>query len=124
MEGKTMVKLSHVVAILLLASLFQPMMARDLSDEIIEILRLPLAKENQVKYLDDSEPICPGKQSWPELVGQPALTAQEIIYKENPIVTNVEILVPVMPVTGDFVCGRVRIIANFQLIVVQTPRMG
>ncbi|KAJ8547275.1 hypothetical protein K7X08_010861 [Anisodus acutangulus] len=128
MEGKTMVKLSNVVAFLLLASLFQPLTARDLvlkvSDEI-EVLRLiPLANENQVKELDDSEPVCPGKQSWPELVGQQAFTAQEIIQKENPIVKEVEIIVPVMPVTGDFVCGRVRVYANFQFIVVQTPKMG
>ncbi|OIS98880.1 PREDICTED: proteinase inhibitor I-B-like [Nicotiana attenuata] len=127
MEGKTMFKLSHVVAFLLVASLFQPLTARDLVFEVsdeIEVLRFPMAKENQVKTLDDISTLCPGKQSWPELVGKPAETAKKIIEKENPI-AEVHFLFPDMPVKpGNYVCGRVFVVVNWNLIVQTTPTMG
>ncbi|XP_060180589.1 proteinase inhibitor I-B-like [Lycium barbarum] len=126
MEGKTMVKLSHVVAFLLLASLFQPLMARDLvfnmSDEI-EVLRLPLAKENQVEALDDFPIVCPGKQSWPELVGQSAEIAIKIIENENPI-AKIQLLFPGMVRPFNYVCGRVFLVVDWNVIVVKTPTMG
>ncbi|XP_070026337.1 proteinase inhibitor I-B-like [Nicotiana sylvestris] len=126
MEGKTMVKLSHVVAFLLLASLFQPLTARDLVFEVsdeIEVLRFPMAKENQVKTLDDISTFCPGKQSWPELVGKPAATAKKIIEKENPI-AKVQFLFPGMVKPLNYVCGRVFVVVNWKLIVQITPTMG
>ncbi|XP_009605664.2 proteinase inhibitor I-B-like isoform X3 [Nicotiana tomentosiformis] len=128
MEGKTMIKLSHVVAFLLLASLFQPLTARDLVFEVsdeIDVLRFAMAKENQVKTLDDvSKPFfCPGKQSWPELVGKPAETAKKIIEKENPI-AKVQFLFPGMVRPANYVCGRVFVVVNWNLIVQITPRMG
>ncbi|XP_059317891.1 proteinase inhibitor I-B-like isoform X2 [Lycium ferocissimum] len=124
MEGKSIVKLSHVVAFLLLASLFKPLTARDLvlkgSDEEIEVLRLP--PENENPSLDDSQPSCKGKHSWPELVGKPAFTAKKIIEKENSAALVV-VLLPGMPATGDFVCGRVRLLVSWNLIVQRTPTM-
>ncbi|XP_025888812.1 wound-induced proteinase inhibitor 1-like isoform X2 [Solanum lycopersicum] len=85
MEGKNMLKLSHVLAFLLLASFFQSLMARDLSDgiEVLEIL------ENEIQNV-----ICPGKQSWPELVGKSAEYAKKIIQKENSIVQDIRVLYP------------------------------
>ncbi|XP_059317956.1 proteinase inhibitor I-B-like isoform X3 [Lycium ferocissimum] len=122
MEGKSIVKLSHVVAFLLLASLFKPLTARDLvlkgNDEEIEVLRLP---ENE-NALDDSQPSCKGKHSWPELVGKPAFTAQKKIEKQNSAALVV-VLLPDMPVTQDFVCGRVRLVVNWNLTVQRTPTM-
>ncbi|XP_069145138.1 wound-induced proteinase inhibitor 1-like isoform X1 [Solanum lycopersicum] len=87
MEGKNMLKLSHVLAFLLLASFFQSLMARDLSDgiEVLEIL------ENEIQNV-----ICPGKQSWPELVGKSAEYAKKIIQKENSIVQDIRVLYPGM----------------------------
>ncbi|MCE7766476.1 hypothetical protein GQL56_27975 [Pseudomonas putida] len=128
MEGKTMFKLSHVVAFLLLASLFQPLTARDLVFEVsdgIEVLQFPMAKENQVETLDDPSLsiICPGKQSWPELVGKPAATAKRIIEKENPI-AKVQFLFPGMVRPLNYVCGRVFVVVNWKLIVRDTPSMG
>ncbi|XP_060181177.1 proteinase inhibitor I-B-like [Lycium barbarum] len=122
MEGKRIVKLSHVVAFLLLASLFKPLTARDLvlkgNDEEIEVLRLP---ENE-NALDDSQSSCKGKHSWPELVGKPAFTAKKIIEKQNSAALVV-VLLPNMPATQDFVCGRVRLVVNWNLTVQRTPTM-
>ncbi|KAK4732508.1 hypothetical protein R3W88_025496 [Solanum pinnatisectum] len=116
MEGKSMLKLSHVLAFLLLASLFQSLMARDLSDGI-EVLQLP--EENEGEFV-----FCPGKQSWPELVGKPAGYAKQIIQRENSIVHDVRLLFPGMPQPGNYVCGRVFLVVDFKLIVQITPHMG
>uniref|UniRef100_A0A3Q7I6Z1 Uncharacterized protein n=2 Tax=Solanum lycopersicum TaxID=4081 RepID=A0A3Q7I6Z1_SOLLC len=109
-----MLKLSHVLAFLLLASLFQSLMARDLSDgiEVLEIL------ENEIQ-----DAFCSGKQSWPELVGKPAEYAKKIIEKENPI-AHVSVLFPGMPRPGNYVCGRVFLVVDWEAIVKITPRMG
>ncbi|KAK6780995.1 hypothetical protein RDI58_023179 [Solanum bulbocastanum] len=88
MEGKSMLKLSHVLAFLLLASLFQSLMARDLSDGI-EVLQLPEDNEGEFVF-------CPGKLSWPELVGKSAGYAKQVIQKENSLVHDVRLLFPGM----------------------------
>ena len=109
-----MLKLSHLlVTFLLLASLFQPLMARYLSDE--EALRVAVAKEDQVDT-------CEGKHSWPELVGAPLKSAKEIIEKENPA-ASVVVLYPLMPMPLNYVCGRVFVVVNWKLIVRSIPTM-
>ncbi|XP_015087472.1 proteinase inhibitor I-B-like [Solanum pennellii] len=117
MEGKSMLKLSHVLAFLLLASLFQSLMARDLISDGIEVLQFP--EENDGEFV-----FCPGKQSWPELVGKSAGYAKVVIQKENPIVKDVRLLFPGMPMPRSYVCGRVFLVVNFKRIVRVTPSMG
>ncbi|KAG5588060.1 hypothetical protein H5410_048494 [Solanum commersonii] len=117
MEGKSMLKLSHVLAFLLLASLFQSLMARDLISDGIEVLQLPVENEGESVF-------CPGKLSWPELVGMPAGYAKEIIEKENSVVHDVRFLFPGMVRPGTYVCGRVFLVVDFKLIVQITPTMG
>ncbi|WMV47903.1 hypothetical protein MTR67_041288 [Solanum verrucosum] len=107
MEGKSMLKLSHVLAFLLLASRIDG----------IEVLQLPV--ENDGEFV-----LCPGKQSWPELVGKPAEYAKQIIQKENPIVHDVRHLFSGMPKPLSYICGRVFLAVNFKLIVRVTPSMG
>ncbi|KAL3359690.1 hypothetical protein AABB24_016286 [Solanum stoloniferum] len=107
MEGKSMLKLSHVLAFLLLASRIDG----------IEVLQLPV--ENDGEFV-----LCPGKQSWPELVGKPAEYAKQIIQKENPIVQDVKHLFSGMPKPLSYICGRVFLAVNFKLIVRVTPSMG
>ncbi|KAK4732503.1 hypothetical protein R3W88_025491 [Solanum pinnatisectum] len=117
MEGKSMLKLSHVLAFLLLASLFQSLMARDLISDGIEVLQIPVENDGEFVF-------CPGKLSWPELVGKSAAYAKQIIQKENPIVHDVRLLFPGMPKPLNYVCGRVFLVVNFKRIVRVTPSMG
>ncbi|XP_027775300.1 proteinase inhibitor I-B-like isoform X4 [Solanum pennellii] len=116
MEGKNILKLSHVLAFLLLASLFQSLMARDLISDGIEVLQLPV--EN------DGESVCPGKQSWPELVGKSAIYAKEVIQKENPNVNDIRVFYPGMIGPFNYVCGRVLLVVNWKAIVQITPTIG
>ncbi|XP_049374556.1 proteinase inhibitor I-B-like isoform X3 [Solanum verrucosum] len=117
MEGKSMLKLSHVLAFLLLASLFQSLMARDLISDGIEVLQFPV--ENDGEFV-----LCPGKQSWPELVGKSAGYAKQVIEKENSIVHEVRLLFPGMVRPLNYVCGRVFLVVDFKLVVQVTPSMG
>ncbi|XP_049408343.1 proteinase inhibitor I-B-like [Solanum stenotomum] len=118
MEGKSMLKLSHVLAFLLLASLFQSLMARDLISDGIEVLQLPVENDGEFVF-------CPGKLSWPELVGKSAGYAKQVIEKENSIVHDVRLIFPGMPPKPlNYVCGRVFLVVNFKLIVQVTPSMG
>ncbi|TMW81352.1 hypothetical protein EJD97_010169 [Solanum chilense] len=117
MEGKNMLRSSHVFAFLLLASLFQSLMARDLISDGIEVLKFPVEDDGEFVF-------CPGKQSWPELVGKSAGYAKEVIQKENPIVKDVRLLFPGMPRPLSYVCGRVYLVVNFKRIVRVTPYMG
>ncbi|KAH0638133.1 hypothetical protein KY290_037639 [Solanum tuberosum] len=117
MEGKSMLKLSHVLAFLLLASLFQSLMARDLISDGIEVLQLPVENDGEFVF-------CPGKLSWPELVGKSAEYAREVIQKENSIVHDVRFLFPGMFKPANYVCGRVFLVVDFKLIVQITPSMG
>ncbi|PHT36445.1 Ethylene-responsive proteinase inhibitor 1 [Capsicum baccatum] len=105
-------KLAHFVAFLLLASLFQPLTARELEIDVFQ--------------LDVSQSSCPGvkKDKWPELLGVPAGLARRTIQKENPKLTNVPSVLNGSPVTRDFRCDRVRLFVNVLDVVVQTPRVG
>ncbi|PON31725.1 Proteinase inhibitor [Parasponia andersonii] len=66
---------------------------------------------------------CPGKNSWPELVGTNGEDAAEQIEKEN---TNVDAIV-VLEGTGvpeDFRCNRVWVWVNSYGVVTQAPQIG
>ncbi|XP_060176549.1 proteinase inhibitor I-B-like [Lycium barbarum] len=107
-----MEKLAYIVALLLLASLFQPLTARDLEINVLQ--------------LDVSQSDCPGvtKDTWPELLGVPATLARQTIQNENSNITNVPSILNGSPVTTDFRCDRVRLFVNVLDFVVQTPRVG
>ncbi|KAF8069785.1 hypothetical protein N665_1135s0002 [Sinapis alba] len=66
---------------------------------------------------------CPGKTSWPELVGSNEEEATLVIKDENSSVEVVVILDPI-PVLGDFICNRVIVPVNEERIVVRTPTVG
>ncbi|CAH8299624.1 unnamed protein product [Eruca vesicaria subsp. sativa] len=68
---------------------------------------------------------CPGKTSWPELVGSDGNDAASVIESQNPGVKAVVIL-DGSPVTGDFRCDRVwvRVDKEVDGIVVQVPTVG
>ncbi|GFP85190.1 proteinase inhibitor [Phtheirospermum japonicum] len=65
---------------------------------------------------------CPGKTSWPELLGRNGTAAAAVIEQEN---SNVDaIVVPVgSPVTQDFRCDRVRVFVAFGVVVL-IPSVG
>ncbi|KAJ9543574.1 hypothetical protein OSB04_023281 [Centaurea solstitialis] len=66
---------------------------------------------------------CQGKSEWPELVGRRGDVAVQTIERENSLVDAM--LTPVgSPVTGDFLCNRVRVRVNRSGIVVQIPEIG
>ncbi|MDA2809759.1 serine protease inhibitor [Nocardiopsis sp. RSe5-2] len=71
--------------------------------------------------------LCTGKQSWPELAGADAHTAERVIERENPRVDAV--LVPKGSfVTMDFRCDRVHVFHEGEdpapLIVSRAPQVG
>ncbi|XP_049345894.1 proteinase inhibitor 1-like [Solanum verrucosum] len=105
-------KFAHVIVFFLLATSFETLMARKENDglEVIELL-----KEFE------SDLMCKGKLSWPELIGVPTKLAKEIIEKENSLITNVQILLNGSPVTLDFSCNRVRLFDNILGYVVDMP---
>ncbi|XP_059276127.1 proteinase inhibitor I-B-like [Lycium ferocissimum] len=115
---KSMVKLAHLVALLLLGSCLQPLIARDLEAD--------MSDEFNILQLDVSQSFCPGvtKEQWPELLGTPAKFAMQIIQKENPKLTNVLTVLNGTPVTEDLRCNRVRLFVNVLDFVVQTPQVG
>ncbi|KAL1532234.1 hypothetical protein AAHA92_32265 [Salvia divinorum] len=65
-------------------------------------------------------PTCPGKSSWPELVGKKAEEAAVVIESENPLVNTI-ILVVGTPTTKDFRCDRVWIWVDECGYVLRTP---
>ncbi|GMP56132.1 hypothetical protein CsSME_00020720 [Camellia sinensis var. sinensis] len=67
--------------------------------------------------------LCPGKVSWPELLGADGETAAATIEKENSLVKAV-ILLKGSPITDDFVCTRVRVFVDKSGIVVLVPKAG
>ncbi|KAI3913587.1 hypothetical protein MKW92_043243 [Papaver armeniacum] len=75
--------------------------------------------ENPIKMTSE----CPGKNSWPELVGFYGETAARIIERENPNV-NAIVLLEGTPTTLDFRCDRVWVFVNEAGKVVQTPTIG
>ncbi|XP_019100513.1 PREDICTED: protease inhibitor HPI-like [Camelina sativa] len=66
---------------------------------------------------------CPGKNSWPELVGTNGDYAARVIERENSRVDAV-VIMDGIPVTGDFRCNRVRVRVDRNRIVVQVPTTG
>lgn len=66
------------------------------------------------------------KTTWPELVGMPGIKAKEIIEKENPNMTTVQIVPKDSMVTMDYRTDRVRIFVedNEQKTVARPPRAG
>ncbi|KAF3436191.1 hypothetical protein FNV43_RR23283 [Rhamnella rubrinervis] len=66
---------------------------------------------------------CPGKNSWPELLGAKGEDAEKKIEKENHNVDAVVILEGT-PVTKDYRCNRVRVWVNRSGIVTEVPRIG
>ncbi|KAF8086818.1 hypothetical protein N665_0611s0004 [Sinapis alba] len=68
---------------------------------------------------------CPGKNSWPELVGTKGDYAASVIERENSRVKAVVIL-DGSPVTTDFRCDRVwvRVDKEVEGIVIKTPTVG
>ncbi|KAJ4726832.1 Proteinase inhibitor [Melia azedarach] len=66
---------------------------------------------------------CPGKNSWPELVGEAGEAAAAKVEKENPNV-NAIVILDGTPVTKDFRCNRVWVWVNNSGTVIRTPRVG
>ncbi|KAL2510780.1 Serine protease inhibitor [Abeliophyllum distichum] len=66
---------------------------------------------------------CPGKDSWPELLGAKGEAAAAVIEKENRHVDAI-VLKEGTPVTKDFRCDRVRVWVNDNGIVIRIPRVG
>ncbi|XP_013627677.1 PREDICTED: LOW QUALITY PROTEIN: protease inhibitor HPI-like [Brassica oleracea var. oleracea] len=66
---------------------------------------------------------CPGKNSWPELVGTNGDYAASMIERENTSVDAIVIL-DGTPVTTDFRCNRVRVRVDGNRIVVRVPTAG
>ncbi|KAK9747664.1 hypothetical protein RND81_02G006900 [Saponaria officinalis] len=74
--------------------------------------------------MDSSSDICPpGKNAWPELVGEKGTVAVSTIEKEN---TNVQaVIVPDGSiVTDDFRCDRVRVWVDCNGVVIRAPIIG
>ncbi|GAA0174319.1 hypothetical protein LIER_41697 [Lithospermum erythrorhizon] len=66
---------------------------------------------------------CPGKKSWPELMGIDGVKAGTTIEKENKNVTAV-IVIEGTPVPSDFRCDRVWVWVNKQWLVSIVPILG
>ncbi|XP_011081244.1 proteinase inhibitor-like [Sesamum indicum] len=70
-----------------------------------------------------TEIICPGKSSWPELVGTCGEVAAKTIEEENSVyAVIVPQSQPVLP--ANFNCGRVFVFINEKGIVTRVPRVG
>ncbi|KAF5820645.1 putative proteinase inhibitor I13, potato inhibitor I [Helianthus annuus] len=100
------------------------------------VLRLPsMSKMGKVRCSVEGKPdvisndsvpdfIVPGKNSWPELVGEKGEVAKAIIEKENPLV-NAIIISGNSPTTDMmFVSNRVRVVVNAEGLVTKTPIIG
>ncbi|KAL2934634.1 Proteinase inhibitor [Bienertia sinuspersici] len=67
---------------------------------------------------------CPGKNLWPELVGEKGKKAAKIIRRENPNVVRTAVLLYGTFVTLDFRCDRVWVWVDDDGYVVQAPMIG
>ncbi|KAH7522162.1 hypothetical protein FEM48_Zijuj07G0109000 [Ziziphus jujuba var. spinosa] len=65
---------------------------------------------------------CPGKNSWPELLGTEGKAAVEIIERENPNV-KASIVLEGSFVTADIRCDRVRVWVNTNGIIISVPNV-
>ncbi|VVB02653.1 unnamed protein product [Arabis nemorensis] len=66
---------------------------------------------------------CPGKNSWPELVGTKGEDAASVIERENSNV-NAIVILDGTPVIQDFRCDRVWVRVNRYGIVAKVPNAG
>ncbi|CAA0828027.1 Serine protease inhibitor- potato inhibitor I-type family protein [Striga hermonthica] len=66
---------------------------------------------------------CPGKNSWPELVGRYGEHAEKVIESENKKVDAI-VLRDGTPVTRDFRCDRVWVWVDDRGVVVRPPTIG
>uniref|UniRef100_Q7M1Q2 Trypsin inhibitor (Fragments) n=1 Tax=Amaranthus hypochondriacus TaxID=28502 RepID=Q7M1Q2_AMAHP len=67
---------------------------------------------------------CPGKQEWPELVGEYGYKAAAIIERENPNVRDIVKHERSYGFTKDFRCDRVWVVVDYTGVVVRTyPRV-
>ncbi|KAL1547154.1 hypothetical protein AAHA92_23661 [Salvia divinorum] len=66
---------------------------------------------------------CPGKTSWPELVGKNGDDAAAVVESENRHV-NAIVLKDGTPVTRDFRCDRVWVWVDDHGVVVRAPKVG
>ncbi|KAK8565321.1 hypothetical protein V6N13_020442 [Hibiscus sabdariffa] len=66
---------------------------------------------------------CPGKNSWPELVGTNGESAKTTIERENPNVGAI-VVRDGTPVITDFRCDRVWVWVNSNGRVVRAPTIG
>uniref|UniRef100_A0A803LFF3 Uncharacterized protein n=1 Tax=Chenopodium quinoa TaxID=63459 RepID=A0A803LFF3_CHEQI len=67
---------------------------------------------------------CPGKNVWPELVGENGKEAAEIIKKENPNVIEATVLPDGTAVIENFRCDRVWVWVDCNGLVVRPPMTG
>ncbi|CAN1136988.1 Proteinase inhibitor [Linum perenne] len=65
---------------------------------------------------------CPGKNSWPELLGKKGHTAAETVERENRQVHAI-IIKEGDPMTMDYRCDRVRVVVDDHGIVTSVPRI-
>ncbi|CAN0898337.1 Proteinase inhibitor [Linum grandiflorum] len=66
---------------------------------------------------------CPGKNSWPELLGRNGDEAAAVIERQNRRVDAI-VLREGTPVTRDFRCDRVWVWVNDDRVVTSIPRAG
>ncbi|CAA0828026.1 Serine protease inhibitor- potato inhibitor I-type family protein [Striga hermonthica] len=66
---------------------------------------------------------CPGKNSWPELVGRNGADAEKVIESENTRV-NAIVVREGTPVIQDFRCDRVWVWVDGRGVVVRAPTIG
>ncbi|CAN1131733.1 Proteinase inhibitor [Linum perenne] len=65
---------------------------------------------------------CPGKNSWPELLGRNGDEAAAVVERENRRVDAI-VLREGTPVTRDFRCDRVWVWVNDDRVVTSVPRI-
>ncbi|OMP09335.1 Proteinase inhibitor I13, potato inhibitor I [Corchorus olitorius] len=82
-----------------------------------------ILQEKKVRQGKAEMSTCPGKNSWPELLGKSGESAKATVESENSNVSAI-VLLEGTPVTKDFLCDRVRIFVNQQGHVVQVPNIG
>ncbi|CAN0898335.1 Proteinase inhibitor [Linum grandiflorum] len=66
---------------------------------------------------------CPGKNSWPELVGRNGDEAATVVERENSRVDAI-VVREGTPVNLDFRCDRVWVWINDNRVVTSVPRIG
>ncbi|KAI7985540.1 hypothetical protein LOK49_LG14G01205 [Camellia lanceoleosa] len=71
-----------------------------------------------------TEPLCPGKAAWPELLGADGKIAAATIEREKNYRVKAVIVLIGTIVIEDFVCTRVRVWVDKRGIVVKVPVAG